>query len=169
MSNPDYLTDVRHDVDLSELAIIPSFQPDVGDLEYFTQGSCHEFAIALHRITGWPMLVCSSPEPYGSDEDGEEIDSVIHVYVVNPETSEAYDVRGIRPSDIETLKNEVEAIYCDEIYSTDTCRSEGEVMYYVDSEDSGDKPLSAFKENDIEVAKEKVLQLFPHLAPSLKM
>ena len=29
----------------------------------FTQGQCHSFARALHRLTGWPLYVLGRPDP----------------------------------------------------------------------------------------------------------
>lgn len=160
---PENLLDINYDVDMDNLHITSSHNPDVTDLDYFTHGSCHEFALAFHRLYGWAMLVCSSPEAYGENEDGETIDSVIHVYAINPETDEAYDIRGKRPGTQEVLSKEIEELYHDELYSSDYCTTEEQLMYYVDNENDCERPLTAFKETDIQYAMDKVRQLFPNL------
>lgn len=57
----------------------------------FTCGSCGYLALALHEVTGWPiMAVFESSSPY-------EEPTIEHVWVVNPQ-GKAVDVNGVHPT-----------------------------------------------------------------------
>jgi len=57
----------------------------------FCRGYCAEFAIALHRLTGWPTIAFNEVVK----EDGEEYYNLVHTVVKSP-NGKYVDVRGIR-------------------------------------------------------------------------
>lgn len=65
--------------------LMKDWNPRRPDICRFTQGDCHVFAAALHRLTGWPI--------HAFDDYGEPI---LHAFVMTPD-GQAADVMGIRP------------------------------------------------------------------------
>ena len=89
-------------------ALVLSSGASDDDVEYYTTGSCHWFAVALHREFGWPfMIVADRSETYWQDPNDDEtsIPAVVHVYAVSPD-GKAWDIFGCR--DVKSVQNEVE-------------------------------------------------------------
>lgn len=63
----------------------------IQNASYFCRGYCAEFSIALHRLTGWPIVVFNEVV----DEDGEEFENLVHAAVKAPNGKYA-DARGFR-------------------------------------------------------------------------
>ena len=61
------------------------------DANAFCRGYCTEFAIALHRLTGWPIVVFNEVVK----EDDEYYFNLVHVAVKSP-SGKYVDVRGAR-------------------------------------------------------------------------
>jgi len=134
---------------------------DEGEAQLYAEGSCHVFALALHRNLGWPMLVVTNPEE-ASWEDPEDsdnrIDNVVHVFAVNDGL--AYDIFGTRPQDQATEWCHAKW-YDVTVTDTDLCRSEGELAMYVEGA-SGEydedidpyRPLHSYTDADIDEAWE---------------
>lgn len=61
----------------------------------YSAGMCDVFALALHRLLGWPLAVVRGAM---EDEWGEDWYEDAHAFVLAPEGGGA-DVRGIRPID----------------------------------------------------------------------
>jgi hypothetical protein len=130
------------------------------DIERYCGGECHVFAVALSRLTGWPMhVVTDEDEPYWSDEDGEDmIPSVIHVLCMDEE-GRFWDVRGCRPGD--TLFDEMTSWQPIGAYGSDTHCTEADIRHYTgcwgeDEEEEIDRPLAEFSESDVDEATETV-------------
>lgn len=126
------------------------------DKEYYSQGSCHEFAIAMHRLYGTKFIIAFSDNVFdGSEEENEQYD-IIHVYAWDDKTDMLYDVFGSIP--IQEMRDNIENRFMCDIYETDYCYSEKELSIYIDSENNYNKQLTSFEEKDIEEAKNKILQ-----------
>ncbi|HRJ02345.1 MAG TPA: hypothetical protein PKV67_16480 [Hyphomonas sp.] len=136
------------------------------DIDQYTTGECHVFAVALHRRFGWPMLaVLDYGEPYWENsEDPEDfIPAVCHVFAIDPD-GQAWDVMGIRKR--EDVREEVESWCSISDYVTEHLSIEDELAPYVGEwgEDGEgnliDQPLHAFTEKDVEEATEKAFRIF---------
>lgn len=126
------------------------------ELNQYCYGECHVLAIALHRLTGWPMhVVTDHAEPYWSSDDGEDsIPSVVHVLCIDHE-NHFWDIRGKRPRD--TLHEEMMGWHPIMEYGSDTNCDEDDIRFYTgcwgeEGEDEIDRPLSEFSEADVEDA-----------------
>lgn len=142
---------------------------DEGDIEYYTTGSCHWLALALHRQLGWQMLVVADySETYWQDpnDEGASLPSIVHVYAVSPE-GEAWDIFGSR--NLATVRDEAEerwhvGSYGYLIAANETALSEYVGCWGEDSDgDPIDRPLPEYSETDIVAATEIAARLFPHI------
>lgn len=159
--------------------IVPSLA-DETDIELYTTGCCHWLALAIHRVTGWPMLVVfDHAEPFWQDPNDEDatISSVVHVYALSPE-GEAWDVFGRRPC--EAVREEAETRWHIASLGHERVNSEEELMEFVgcwghDSDGAEiERPLPEYTEADISDAIRGLARLFPalpmphgNLAPSM--
>lgn len=67
------------------------------DISTYTEGSCHDFACAVHKHTGWPfLLVYEKSEPSIRNGDDEILHSLMHVACLDPEGG-VWDVTGFVP------------------------------------------------------------------------
>lgn len=142
--------------DLDHVPLVES-TADEGETQLYAEGSCHVFALALHRNLGWPMLVVTNPEEASWEDPADadnRIDNVLHVFAVNEGV--AYDVFGARPSARATewcLAKWPDVSVTD----TDLCRSEAEIAMYVEGA-SGEydedidpyRPLHSYTDADVE-------------------
>lgn len=129
------------------------------EIDEFRNGSCHVFAAALHRMTGWPfVVVLDHGMPYWIDQEDDDnyLPSVPHVFCRDPE-GHCWDVLGHRPySDIE--EEMTDWIYI-ESYGTEELADEEELRTYVGcwSEDvfgnEIERPLAPYQETDVEAAR----------------
>lgn len=125
----------------------------------YTQGACHVFAVALHRMTGWPIhLVLDQDERFWEDPGDCDnwIPCVVHAYCLDP-SGEAWDVLGRRP--LEEAGPELEDWVRIGAVDTDTIESEEALRHYAgcwaeDGEEPIERPLAAYDEKDILVAQE---------------
>lgn len=73
-----------------------TWRPEHGITEFviseFTAGACHHLALALHRITGWPIMAELPPE------EPDALDAAIHYWVVTPD-GKAVDIQGVHATD----------------------------------------------------------------------
>lgn len=75
------------------MSFIPS-KADKRDVSIYTEGSCHDFACAIHRHTGWPLLIVYDKSiPSIRNDDGETLHSLMHVACLDPDGN-AWDVTG---------------------------------------------------------------------------
>jgi hypothetical protein len=151
-------------IDTDQLLFVSQATGD--DIEQYTRGECHVFAVALHRILGWQMLaVLDYGEMYWEDPEDPDnfIPAVCHIFAVDPD-GHAWDVMGVRK--YEDVRDEVES-WCSifEYVSEEIC-SELDLAMYVgewgeDADgDPVDRPLHAFSEADVQEAIEKALRIF---------
>jgi hypothetical protein len=64
------------------------------DISIYTEGSCHDFACAMHKHTGWPLLlVYEKAEPSIRNGADEILHRVMHVACLDPDGN-AWDVTG---------------------------------------------------------------------------
>lgn len=136
------------------------------DIEQYTTGECHVFAVALHRLFGWPMMaVLDYGEPYWENPEDpyDFIPAVCHVFAIDPD-GQAWDVMGIRKP--EDIREEMESWCSISAYVAEHMSTEDELAPYVgmwgkDSEGNLiDRPLHAFTEKDVEEATEKAFRIF---------
>lgn len=135
------------------------------EVDLYTQGFCHVFAVALQREIGGRLLVVTDPsEPTWIDPaDGDnQVDGVVHVFVVIGDR--AFDVEGDIPaSDAEES--------CRERFgamepATDEVAGEAGLASYVEGQpgddDLGiDRPLRRYSEGDVQRASEVARRVFP--------
>lgn len=128
------------------------------EIDNFTTGSCHVFALAIHELTGWKMLVIlDDGEPHWTDPDDEDnyIASVCHVFCIDDDEI-AWDIRGRRP--LADVQNEMENWLHIQSYSDDKLSSAAELIeIYVDDDNDleVDRPLAPY--TDVELADAKVI------------
>jgi hypothetical protein len=134
------------------------------EVDRYTNGECHVFAVAMHRLTDCGFLVVTDPtQPSWVDEEDpdNQIDGVVHVFALVGDM--AVDVEGTRPAD------EVEA-YCEERFgsfmpTSETVETEEQLWTWVqgrspdDEELDIERPLSAYDESDVEEASHLVGRL----------
>lgn len=158
MNNAENLVDTDHFVFVS--------QATEDDIDQYTTGECHVFAVALHRRFGWPMMtVLDYGEPYWENpEDSEDfIPAVCHVFAIDPD-GHAWDVMGVRKR--EDVREEVESWCSISDYVAEYLSVEDELAPYVgvwgEDEEGNliDRPLHAFTEKDVEEATEKAFRIF---------
>jgi hypothetical protein len=74
-----------------------SFKPskaNKSDISNYMEGSCHDFACAIHNHTGWPLLlVYDKAEPSIENERGEKLHWMMHVACLDP-NGNVWDVTG---------------------------------------------------------------------------
>lgn len=149
-------------------------EPTEGEIELYTEGSCHVFAIAMCQLHGLtPVVVLDDEgqhyESRNPDDDEEDCyhHDVIHVYAEDPKTNQVYDIRGMREY-VEIYK-EIESLFSSCTLShIDDCRSVQELLlHYVDaSDDRNTAPLHFVSQKDVDEAKEVAIRLFGR--PELK-
>lgn len=145
------------------------------EIATYTEGQCHEFAIALHREFGWPIAISIVPdEPFWEGDDGDSIASLVHAFAVDP-NGMAWDVRGA--ISMELLRESADAYLdvCMECHLEEGL-DEADLQMYVEGSGRNDqamgieRPLAAYADEGIdralEVAK-RVLSGCPGF-PSLK-
>lgn len=76
-----------------EAGSLGSRKPERFDAGYFCRGYCPEFAIALHKATGWPIVVFN--ELIKDEDEGEEYGVLAHAACRSPDGRYA-DARGLR-------------------------------------------------------------------------
>ena len=60
-------------------------QAKKSDIEIYTQGSCHDFACAVHAHTGWPLLIAYDKGIKDIKNDkGEVLHALMHVACIDP-------------------------------------------------------------------------------------
>ncbi len=75
------------------MSFLPS-KATKSDISTYMEGSCHDFACALHAHTGWPLLlVYEKSEPSIRNEKGEVLHCLMHVACLDPEDV-VWDVTG---------------------------------------------------------------------------
>lgn len=149
--------------------ILPSCA-DNSEIEFYTTGCCHWLAVAIQRITRWPMLaVLDCAESFWQDpnDEGATIPSVVHVYAISPE-GEAWDVFGRRP--LESLREEAEKRWTILSYGHELLENEDALREFVgcwgtDSDGCEiDRPLPEYTEDDILEAIQALPRIFPELS-----
>jgi hypothetical protein len=153
-----------HLVDRAQLLFVSQATDD--DIEQYTSGECHVFAVALHRMLGWQMCaVLDYGEPYWEDpvDPDNFIPAVCHIFVVDPD-GHAWDVMGIRKR--EDIRDETESWCSISDPVEEDLFSELDLAVYVgvwgeDADgDPVDRPLHAFSAEDVQEATEKALRIF---------
>lgn len=136
----------------------------------FADGSCHELAVALHRMFGWSLhVVLDQDERYWEDPADADnfIPAVIHVYAVDGE-EQAWDIAGVRP--LASVPSELDSWTNIRSYDSDRVYDEDGLSTYVgcwggdDPEsDPIDRPLCSYTEKDIEEATQAAIAALGHL------
>ena len=144
------------------------------DIEKYTQGECHVFALAVwnkHPDASYFEIV-----EINDDAFGEGINSVLHVYcVVSVDGEEmAVDITGMRP--VSEVTKHCEELFEGEVMQRDMlCESRFSIAdlvdWYVDMEGDGSKPLAKYSDRDVADAERIVETMIANYtpAPSVKM
>lgn len=153
-----------HLIDREQLLFVSQASDD--DIEQYTRGECHVFAVALHRMFGWQMLACLDyGDPFWVDPSDPDnfISSVNHVYAIDSDGN-AWDVMGVRKYG--DVRAEVESWCSISDYVSEELYSELDLAMYVGewgedaSGDPIDRPLDAFTEACVQEATETALRIF---------
>lgn len=142
----------------------------------YSQGECHVFAVALHRLFGWQLEVIIDLEEVHWENPGNPdhvINAVVHVVAVDAQGI-AWDIHGMRPLD--ELREELEQsahLTIGEYGSTEVY-DEADLQDWVGTgeitDDDGnvidvDRPLSAYVEDDVieamAIARSVLAELHP--------
>lgn len=119
------------------------------DEKYYMAGACPFFALAAHRVTGWPLAILADEaanwESFGAEK---EYPLIAHVFVVSPDGL-ALDVKGLRPiEDVKSDFHDLEEPVVEEV----TVKELRSLM--------GDfRPLCRYSVRDIKEAKEAVIRI----------
>lgn len=136
------------------------------DIEQYTSGECHVFAVALHRLFGWPMCaVLDNGELYWEDPEYTDnfIRSAVHVFATDP-AGNAWDVMGVRKredicEEVDTWARVLYPMLEDLFSELDLATYVGEWGEDVYG-DPIDRPLDSYTEEDVQEASEKALRIF---------
>ena len=63
---------------------------DDNALKAFTHGQCHSLALAINKLTGWPIKGASY------NKEADPADSPAHVLIYSPKLRAYVDIRGVR-------------------------------------------------------------------------
>lgn len=139
-----------------------------GELDVYTSGSCHILAVAIHRVSGWPIhLVLDQTERWWEDPADPDnwIPSVAHAYCIDP-SGNAWDIEGVRP--LAHVPEEVRTRYGVMEYDSDEIFSEEALVMYVgcwgdEGEEQIDRPLWEYSNDEVAEAWEVACQALGHL------
>jgi hypothetical protein len=142
-------------------------EPTPDEIELYSQGSCHVFAIAANRLlAGVGFLVIeNAAETSWESEDGD-VPAVVHVYalVVEDGVEVALDVFGRRPASEAVSECAERFGMLPEDCLTEWVADEESLAFYVSqgTEDARDAalPLHEVDEEDVQEAIELVDRLF---------
>lgn len=149
---------------------VPSLADEECIREY-TSTDSHVFAVALHRLFEWKMLVVTAAgEPFwtGAGEGEQDIPTVVHVYGLDP-SGDVWDIRGRRSR--EAVRDDMYEVFNAQDFEEDVCADEDELAFYVgvwsETGDPVERPLSTYTNEDIERAKDIMDRLFPSIPMGL--
>lgn len=144
------------------------------EIETYTHGSCHVFAIALCQLYGFrPVMAmddngrnyesCETDDDVDDDENYNFQHDVIHVYAEDPKTQKLYDIQGVR--DNKEVYKEIEDLFCSCTLShIDYGQDLKELEHYIDNgNDTG--PLHPVSQEEIDEAKAIAIRLFGEPSP----
>lgn len=79
------------------------------DVEYYMGGACPIFAIALHRLTKFPLaMLIDETKPFHPSAFSEAFPTIAHVFVVTPD-GRALDIRGVHKfEDLKALYHDLD-------------------------------------------------------------
>jgi hypothetical protein len=77
-------------------------KPSEETISYYMSEACPHFALALHRLKGWPLAMLVDEANY-EEWGGEEYPTIAHVFVLRPDGL-AVDVKG--PRTIAAIKDD---------------------------------------------------------------
>jgi hypothetical protein len=126
------------------------------DIETYSQGLCHAFALAIAERTGWPIrIVVDHGNPWWQDpaDPDNAIPSVVHCLARAP-NGELWDVRGSR-SEAE-LRDEMEAWCSIEEYDEVDVDHPTEMAVYIGCwgiEEEIERPLVELTSRDMSDAR----------------
>ena len=124
------------------------------DVEYYMRGACPYFALAVQKLTGWPLAILIDDtaewESFGSEET---YPLIAHVFNVTPEGL-AFDVKGVRQ--IQVIKAEYHDLQDPRVKSI-SIKELRKLM--------GDfKPLCRYNAREVKEAAGIIRKLYPELA-----
>lgn len=146
------------------MSIMPS-KAHSTEIWKYTDGACHVFAVTLHRMTGWSMLlVLDENNPYWVDavDKEKQIASTVHAFCVD-ENLGLWDVRGFRePSE---LQHEIAYWYATPNYTVLQILNEDELQEFItpSEHDAGEEdcyPLASYDETDVTEACDVIKRAF---------
>ncbi len=143
---------------------------DVDELGRYSWGQCHVFAVALHRLTGWPIhLVLDDGDPYWVDPNDDQnwIASTVHAFCVDDQ-DRFWDIKGIRPRN--DVHPEMMAFWDIADYNSRLLYSEDDLKEFVgcwgdEGQEEIDRPMENYNDEDIALATEVIRRAFEHLLP----
>lgn len=145
--------------------LIISADSNRDDQEYYSEGMCHAFAIGMIEANPtFRLKVLLSKHDTYITGDGEEVPSIIHVYAVDASCGIAYDIIGARK--VSDIVEECDNRYGEDVYPA-WMETPGELNEMIsrttEDGDYVDMPLSEISKEDIDIAKELSIKLFPGL------
>lgn len=123
-------------------------------IEYYTEEGCAYFALALNKITGFPIRMLVDEEEVYDDDSG--IPSIHHVYVFDPETGNSIDVKGIRKED--ELQHEWKEKHHNPL--TTYTVTPYELRDYMGDDD--EKPLYGYSDEEVMEA-DRIIRKYPNI------
>lgn len=129
------------------------------DIETYTQGACHIFALALHRHLGAELVVVTDPKrTMAAAPDGRRVARVLHVFATIGTL--AYDVASeIRTRDVAGVSRLVCRARKVEVRHL---RGEADLSAFIKrSPDDAERPLRSYTEDDIEKAWAVAMRVLP--------
>lgn len=125
-----------------------------GDIEYYMSGACPYFAIASHKLTGWPLgMLIDEGREYESFGGRERYPLIAHVFVFTPD-GQILDARGMRP--IQQMKDEFHDLV-EPVVEEISLRALRSLM-------GNYKPLCRFNASEVAEAKKVIQRTYPEFS-----
>ncbi len=147
---------------------ITESQASPTEINDYTSGNCHVFAVALHRMTGWPIhLVLDDGDPYWVDpeDDSSWIASTVHAFCVDGQ-DQFWDIKGVRPrNDIfkeMTMWHEISEYNSRLLWNEDDLR-EFVGCWGDEGQEEIDRPLETYDDEDVAAAQQVIERAFDGL------
>ncbi len=123
------------------------------DVEYYMSGACPHFAIAAHKLTGWPLaMLIDEGRLYQSFGARKKYPLIAHVFVFTPD-NQILDIKGMRP--LQQLKAEFHDLV--EPVAEELSLRELRLLM-------GDfKPLCNYSAREVKEAAEIIKKIYPEL------
>jgi hypothetical protein len=123
------------------------------DVEYYMSGACPYFAIAVGKLTNWPLaMLTDEAAEWESFGTAKTYPLIAHVFLITPDGM-AFDAKGVRP---------IQAVR-DEFHDLRDPRVEEITLKDLRSLMGDFRPLCRYNAREIKEARDVALRMYPEL------